>query len=598
MIIQTKEDLLSYFHQLFDPTKKYRQEKNGRLELGTSATHYSDDQAQIEGFLRLLWAAGPMAGNGSFDLKDFDYFKKAIIASTDPENPAYWGEVHDFDQLIVEMAALSVTLIETKKIFWDTLNPDQQKNLYNWLNQVNSVGVHGNNWRFFRILVNVTFQKLKQPYSQDWLEKDLAQIDSQYQKDGWYFDGSEHQQDYYIPWAFHYYGLLYAHYMKQEDPKHAQLFTARAKEFAKSFVYWFDNDGSAVAFGRSLTYRFAQGAFWSACVFCDVEVLPLEQIKYLLLQHFSYWSTLPIQKNDGILSIGYGYEDFYMAEQYNSPGSPYWAFKSFLILAVPEDHPFWKVTAMRPKRQEKYFLPAANMLITNQAGENVQLFPVNQNSPQIHAAEKYGKLVYSSRFSFSVGKGPRGLEQGAFDNSLAVAEAGTEYYFSKELPSTYEVTPEFTKQTWSPLPGVEITTTVVPFGTWHVRVHEINTARALKVADGGFSNRTFNGHDNDYEISELLDEKSFTSEVGTTAAANIFGYEEIQTIFSEPNSNLIFPHALYMAATTNLPVGRHVLISAHLATIGEATSVPTIDWRGKKLTITAGDQSVTLEQKN
>ncbi|ETT66675.1 hypothetical protein C172_06274 [Paenibacillus sp. FSL H8-457] len=30
-----------------------------------------------------------------------------------------------------------------------------------------------------------------------------------------------------------------------------------------------------------------------------------------------------------------------MAENYNAPGSPYWALKTFLVLALAQDSPFW-----------------------------------------------------------------------------------------------------------------------------------------------------------------------------------------------------------------------------------------------------------------
>lgn len=40
-------------------------------------------------------------------------------------------------------------------------------------------------------------------------------------------------------------------------------------------------------------------------------------------------------------TIGYCYPQMYMAERYNAPGSPYWGMKSFLLLALPDDHPFW-----------------------------------------------------------------------------------------------------------------------------------------------------------------------------------------------------------------------------------------------------------------
>ena len=31
-----------------------------------------------------------------------------------------------------------------------------------------------------------------------------------------------------------------------------------------------------------------------------------------------------------------------MCEDYNAPGSPYWALKTYLMLALPESHPFWQ----------------------------------------------------------------------------------------------------------------------------------------------------------------------------------------------------------------------------------------------------------------
>ena len=53
--------------------------------------------------------------------------------------------------------------------------------------------------------------------------------------------------------------------MEKEDPEHTALFKERAKTFSESFIYWFDDEGKALPFGRSLTYRFAQAAFFSAC---------------------------------------------------------------------------------------------------------------------------------------------------------------------------------------------------------------------------------------------------------------------------------------------------------------------------------------------
>ena len=54
-----------------------------------------------------------------------------------------------------------------------------------------------------------------------------------------------------------------------------------------------------------------------------------------------------------MLSIGYGYPNLFMCESYNSAGSPYWALKAFLPLALPEDHPFWTAEEARGHRRRR-----------------------------------------------------------------------------------------------------------------------------------------------------------------------------------------------------------------------------------------------------
>ena len=63
------------------------------------------------------------------------------------------------------------------------------------------------------------------------------------------------QKDYYVSFGIHFYCLLYARFMEKEDPEHTALFKERSKTFSESFIYWFDDEGKALPFGRSLTYR-------------------------------------------------------------------------------------------------------------------------------------------------------------------------------------------------------------------------------------------------------------------------------------------------------------------------------------------------------
>ena len=60
---------------------------------------------------------------------------------------------------------------------------------------------------------------------------------------------------------FIYYSLIYVKFMRERDPIRAKRFTERAVMFAQDYLYYFDEEGEALPYGRSQTYRFAQGAF-------------------------------------------------------------------------------------------------------------------------------------------------------------------------------------------------------------------------------------------------------------------------------------------------------------------------------------------------
>lgn len=118
------------------------------------------------------------------------------------------------------------------------------------------------------------------------------------------------------------------------------------------------------SFGRSLTYRFAQGAFWGALAFAGVEALDWGMIKGLALRHLRWWATRPIARQDGCLMVSYAYPNAKTSETYNAPGSPYWALKFFLPLALPETHPFWQAEEIPlPELSAKHLQPLAGMIV-------------------------------------------------------------------------------------------------------------------------------------------------------------------------------------------------------------------------------------------
>lgn len=88
-------------------------------------------------------------------------------------------------------------------------------------------------------------------------------------------------------------------------------------------------DGASVPFGRSLTYRFAMVAFWSAVAFAGLDVFSPGVVKGIILRHLRWWQQQSIFDREGILTLGFAYPNLVMCEDYNSPGSPYWALKVF-----------------------------------------------------------------------------------------------------------------------------------------------------------------------------------------------------------------------------------------------------------------------------
>ncbi|WP_375803652.1 DUF2264 domain-containing protein, partial [Enterobacter kobei] len=48
----------------------------------------------------------------------------------------------------------------------------------------------------------------------------------------------------------------------------------------------------------------------------------------IVLRHLRWWQQQSIVDRDGILTLGFAYPNLAMCEDYNSPGSPYWALKT------------------------------------------------------------------------------------------------------------------------------------------------------------------------------------------------------------------------------------------------------------------------------
>jgi hypothetical protein len=415
-----RADLARSLKDLLTPLESRYAEGNAGYELGAFGTTYSPRTASMEGWSRVLWGIAPLlAGGGDFPAEAAHL--EGLRRGTDPADEAYWGVPGDSDQLLVEMAAIALSLLVAPDRFWAPLSPAERSNLHAWLSHIERRALPANNWHFFRILVCSAFRRLGLPVDEAAEAESFDLVESLYRGDGWYEDGCNGNYDFYNPFGFHFYGLVYARLMGDREPERAARYIERARLFAPQFLAFFREDGSNVPYGRSLTYRFAAVSFFSACAFAGVEAVPWPVMKGVVLRNFRWWFSQPILDASGVLSVGYAYPNLVMAEQYNSPTSPYWAFKAYLVLALGTDHPFWKAEeAPLPG------LPAATRLaqvhfILNRGAEDVQLLNPGRYPAweAVQSAAKYCKFAYSAA-SASAAPGSYALEQTGCDSMLVL----------------------------------------------------------------------------------------------------------------------------------------------------------------------------------
>ncbi|NMO96583.1 DUF2264 domain-containing protein [Paenibacillus lemnae] len=559
--LRTREDMAAALKQLLAPLASYYSKGKARLELGSTGAGHQAVLAGMEGFSRVLWGLVPLMAGGE-DHELWDIVLEGIRNGTNPEHEEYWGQIHDYDQRLVEMAAFGYALALIPDRLWTPLDEQARHNLYTWLNEINDHPCHDCNWLFFHVLVNIGFRKAGLPYDDQQLQDNLNRLDAFYLEDGWYSDGPEGHSDYYVPFAFHYYGLLYSKLMQEEDPERSALYRERAEAFAPHFMAWFASDGSALPYGRSLTYRFSQGAFWGAMAFAESGSLPAGVFKGLMLRHLRWWFRQPILDSGGLLTVGYAYPNLIMAENYNSPGSPYWALKAFLPLALPDDHPFWTSEELPLPENERIDVqkPAHLVLIRDEKSGHAAAFNSGHRgtNEHTHTSAKYEKFVYSTGFGFSVPRSEWGLSQGAFDSMLALSESGDNLYRVRRHNVNTSIEDNVLHAVWKPWSDVEVSTWIVAGLPWHIRIHRVESKRALDAAEGGFALGV-----EQPPVERTAGGEAFAgSEWGISGARSLLGYESARLIWPNANTNVLRPRTVIPTLTASLSPGVHWLVSA------------------------------------
>src|SRR4029079_9518789 len=206
----TRHDVQRAVVDLVEPIVAHLSPGGARARLGTFGAHFAPRVAELEGYARPLWGIVPLvAGGGTF--AHWERWAEGLAHGTDHDSTEYWGpRIEDVDTRMVEMAAIGFALTFAPEHLWDPLTGRQRDHVVEWLRGIERCEPAPNNWQFFRLLVQLGFERIEIDVERDAQARSVELLDSFAIDDGWYTDGTGGNIDWYVPFAFHTYGLVMA----------------------------------------------------------------------------------------------------------------------------------------------------------------------------------------------------------------------------------------------------------------------------------------------------------------------------------------------------------------------------------------------------
>jgi hypothetical protein len=485
------------FHALMKGIVDSASEGGARQRIPGPRSHHGLLADELEGFTRSMIMAGPWldgSPEGTYQWQGSTvdvagFYRKGILAGTNPKHPEYWGDIVDYAQHLVEMAALAWGLYLSRRLIWDRLGAGEKRQIADYMLQCNRVKYHQNNWLLFNVVTNAVLKRLDMPYSQEHIDANLQACEHMYIGDGWYRDGKINRIDYYNAWAFLYYYLQWTILDGDSKPELAERHKDRARQFVGDLRYFFSGDGGPPCFGRSMIYRFGMVSPVALGQYLGCLDITPGEARTMCSGVLKFFFSHEILTDSGHLSMGFLRPCAEMLEHYSCGGSPYWATKAFNVLMIPADNPFWKAEeAPLPIHQASYSKPlpsAGLLLIGDQRSGHVQLINQKSYHDKPEYSDKYTKFAYSSVFSYEARPIFKNLN---CDNVLQFSEDGINFRQRWEMENLHCVT-DFAASRY-PLHEVD------PAGTIHsstlvkddfmINLHHVETTKALVFKEGGY----------------------------------------------------------------------------------------------------------------
>jgi hypothetical protein len=375
----------------------------------------------LEAFARVasVWGAWLSNGNNPSTLEYNErtlhvdeILYRALLEGTDPAKPrTFWGRMRGMDQRLVEAADLALAVWFSRERVFNHMNERERGQVMAWLAQVDGQDTYYDNWVLFPAIAQAVRLQLGYAVDERELDARLEQMAAFYRGDGWYVDGPGAEYELYNAWMFGWHYVLWALIDGGRRPEHRDLVLQRARSFLAGFQYFFGSNGSFVAWGRSIVYRFAAIACFATGYLLQCAPLSPGALRRLSSGCLKYFYDREFMDPDEhYIRQGFHGDFPPAAEAYISPGSPAWACHGLFALSFAEDDPFWTATeeALPVERDDfELALPTPGFLLSGRRATG-QVLLLNAGSghqpenPRHNYLSKYGKLVYSTHFPFNV----------------------------------------------------------------------------------------------------------------------------------------------------------------------------------------------------
>lgn len=341
-----RSDWLAVADALLAAAQRHATPGHGRILFPGAEGGYGTAVDGLEGFARVFLLAGfriaGARGEGVDDLIAF--FARGVRTGVDPDAVDRWVRIDEHAQAKVEAASLALALDMTRAWIWDALDARTRERVIAYLAPVVGDDTYPQtNWVWFRIVVETFLRSVGGPWSAADIAADLARHDSFARADGWLSDGDERAYDHYVGWALHVYPVLWPRMTGAADlvGDRTAADVARLDRFLLDAVHLVGGDGSPLLQGRSLIYRFAAAAPFWAGVIAGVPSTGAGRLRHAAGAIVDHFVSHGAPNADGVLTLGWHGPWRGLAQSYSGPGSPYWAVKGLLGIALPADHPVW-----------------------------------------------------------------------------------------------------------------------------------------------------------------------------------------------------------------------------------------------------------------